>query len=318
MQNKCDSVADIQMLGVILKKTPMSRLISFIAGIITLLGGFHVYLNLTQKENISFEQSIKILKENFDNQPIKTTCILLAIFLASLIVAVIFEKTFKYIAFRERKRENEIQSSLVDYTTRQSNKEILEDKILDKEVTYLDSRNKPWTRINPEFHKIIVRDICDKSFPCIGNWFKQETFDLTKEGIEFFNGSNTMGFDLFFDEENHWDVFHNQEKIKKGKFSKARKAFCIDFLPYENILHVDWGHDEYNGCITIFCPFKYKTNTVKHPFKEFRYYVEGYGSFLTRLENAERRNFKPLFWYLIHKSITVPVIRLKRIFRKNK
>jgi len=296
----------------------MTKLISFIAGLITLLGGFHVYMNLTQKENVSFEQSIKILKDNFYNQPLKTICVILGIFLISLIVSLILDKIFKYIAFRERKRENEIQSSIDDYTTRQSNKEILEDRILDKEVTYLESRKNPWSRINPEFDKIIVRDICDKSFPYIGNWFKQETFDLTKEGIEFFNGSNTIGFDLLFDEENHWDVFHNEEKIKSGKFSKAHKAFCIDFLPYENILHVDWGHDDYNGCITIFCPFMYKKNTVKHPFKEIRYYVEGYGNFLTRLENAERRNFKPYFWHMKHKFISVPLMRLMRKFRKNK
>jgi hypothetical protein len=296
----------------------MNKLISFIAGLITLFGGFHIYLNLTQKENISFEQSIKILKDNFNNQPLKTTCIILIILLVSLIVILISEKIFKYIAYRERKRETDIKSSIVDYTTRQSNKEILEDRILDKEVTYLESRKKPWTRINPEFHKIIVRDICDKSFPYMGNWFKQETFDLTKKGIEFFNGSNSIGFDLFFDEENHWDVFHNQEKIKKGKFNEAYKAFCIDFLPYENILHVDWEHDDYNGCITIFCPFKYKTNTLKHPFKEVRYYVEGYGNFLTRLEDGERRNFKLRFWYMKHKFISVPLIRLKRKFKKNK
>ena len=82
----------------------MKKLIGFLAGLISLLGGFHIYLNLTQEKSISFEQTLKILKDNIENQPIRTAIIILIILLVSLIVVFAVNKIFEYIAYRERKR----------------------------------------------------------------------------------------------------------------------------------------------------------------------------------------------------------------------
>lgn len=294
----------------------MNRLISIIAGLLTLLSGFHFYLNITSEKEISFEKTINNLRTNLIENPIKTGAIILFILLLSLLVFYFLDKLFNYITYREKRREQSIKNSIQNYSKRQEVKDLIFDKIVDANISYLKTREKPWTRIKPDFHKIIVRDIQDKSFPELGNWFKLETFDLTKEGIEFFDGTNTIGFDLYFDEKYHWDVFHNEEKIKSKKFNKAERAYCIDFIPYEEILHVDWEYDDYNGCITIFCQFKYKQNGVRHPFKEYRYYVLGH-SFLTLLENIERRNFKPFLWQFGFRLLK-PIRRIRRYFRNRK
>jgi hypothetical protein len=294
----------------------MNKLISLIAGLLTLIGGFHLYLNMTSDTEISLEKTLFILKANLTNSPVKTVTIILFILFISLLVFYLFDKFFSYIAYRERRREENIKKSLLEHSKRQENKELVFDRIIDHNITYLKSRENPWTRIKPEFHKIIVRDIRDKLFPELGDWYKSETFNLTKEGIEFFSSSNTSGFDLYFDEYYHWDAFHNNEKLKVGKYSKPQRYYCIDFLPYEDILHVDWEHDDYDGCITIFCQFKYTTNKIRHPFKEFRYYVLG-DRFLTRLDDKERRNFKPLLWRIKHRSFR-PIRRLKRYLKNKK
>lgn len=294
----------------------MNKLISFIAGLLTMIGGFHLYLNMTSDTEISLEKTFFILKTNLTNSPVKTIAIILSILFISLLVSYLFDRLFSYIAYRERRREENIKESLLEHSKRQENKELVFDRIINRKIPYLKSREEPWTRIKPEFHKIIVRDIRDKLFPEISNWFKSETFDLTKDGIEFFSASNISGFNLYFDEDYHWDAFHNNEKLKLKKYSQPSKSYCIDFLPYEDILHVDWEHDEYYGCITIFCHFKYKTNNIRHPFKEFRYYVLG-DRFLTRLEDKERRNFKPFLWRLKHRLFR-PIRRLKRYLKNRK
>lgn len=294
----------------------MNRLISFIGGLLTLLSGFHFYLNITSESEISFEKTLNNLRTNLIENPIKTASIILLIILVSLLVSFFLNKFFKYIAYREKRREQNIKNSIQNYSRKQEVKDLIFDKIVNTEISFLKTREKPWTRINPDFHKIIVRDIQDKSFPELGSWFKLETFDLTKDGIEFFDGSNTTGFELYFDNEYHWDVFHYKEKVKSKKLHKADRPYCIDYIPYEEILHVDWEFDDYNSCVTIFCQFKYKQNGVRHPFKEYRYYVLGDG-FLTRLDSVERRNFKPIIWRLGYK-LTKPIRRIQRFLRYRK
>jgi hypothetical protein len=293
----------------------MYKLISIIAGLLTLMSGFHFYINISSNEEISFEKAIKILMANLIKYPIKTVATILLIILSSLLVSYFLNKLINYINYKEKRREQKIKNSIQNYSKRQEIKDLIFDKIVNKKIPSLETREKPWTRIKPNFHKIIVRDIQDKSFPELGNWFKLETFDLTKDGIEFFDRTNTIGFDLYFDQNYHWDVFHNAEKLKPEEFNKAERAYCIDFIPYEEILHVDWEYDNYNSCITMFCQFKLKHNGVRHPFKEYRYYVLGHG-FLSLLENIERRNFKPILWRFGNK-ISKP-IRLMKIYFRNR
>lgn len=166
------------------------------------------------------------------------------------------------------------------------------------------------------FIKSLLRDIRDKSFPELGNWIKSETFNLTKDGIEFFDPLNVLGFELYIDDNYYWDVIHNKDRVKSKKYSKSERAHCIDFLPFEEILNVDWEHDDYFGCITIFCQFKYKKNGVRHPFKEFRYYILE-NRFLTLLEESKRRNFKPIIPRIKEKLIK-PFRRFKRYLKYRK
>lgn len=292
----------------------MKKLISFIAGLLTLLGGFHFYLNIISADEVSFETTLNILRTNFKNYPIKTSALILFILLLSLIVTYSLDKLFSYIAYRERRREQDIKNSLKNINKKQENRDLIFDKIVNTKVSILKTGEKPWNRINLEFQEIIVRDITDNSFPELGNWFKCETFNLTKDGIEFFDPSNVSGFDLYLNKNYCWDVFHNEEKINSKKYTKLEKAYCIDFLPYENILNVDWEHDDYYANITVFCQFKYKTNNIRHPFKEFRYYISGNG-FLTLLDESKRRNFRPVILQIINK-VTKPIRRF-RIYWKN-
>jgi len=294
----------------------MNKLISFIAGILTLLSGFHIYLNITNESEISFEKTINTLRLNLTEFPIKTVLIILLIILVSLLVTYCFNKIFNYITYRERRRELNINKTLENYSKRQEKKELVFDKIVDSNISYLESRERPWTRLKAEFHTIIIRDIRDKSFPELGDWSKLETFDLTKDGIEFLDPTNSMGFDLYFDKDYKWDVFHDREKLRKNKYLKVDRAYCVDFLPYEDILHVDWEHDDYYSSTTFFCQFKHKKNGVRHPFKEFRYYVLGNG-FLTLLEAKDRRNFKQVF-ARVKSKLTIPFYRLKRYLKNRK
>ena len=112
----------------------------------------------------------------------------------------------------------QINSSVKNYNNRQTIKDLLFEKVLDSQFTYHDYKNKPWIRINPEFHNIIVRDINDKSYPNNGQWLKMETFDLKKDGIEFIGHLSKIGFDLYFDNDYNWDIFLSEDKIKKGEY----------------------------------------------------------------------------------------------------
>jgi len=289
----------------------MKRIVSIIGGLFTLLGGFQIYLNLTNKEIISFEQTIKIVKLNFENQPIKSSLQILFIIFISLIVTVIIDKLLNYVIYREKKRKIQINSSIVDHEKRKKNKVELFAKIIDNGVTYNDCKNKPWIKINAKYHNIIIRDINDTFYPDIkGKWLKMETFDMKNDGIEFIGNLSTI---VYFDKNHNWDVFLYDDKIKKGKYFKANNPESIYLLAYEDILHIDWEIDEYNSSITIYTSFKYKKHSS--PFKEVRYYVEGGiegNSFFTLLKNDKRRNFKPFFWLYVHKLM----LRLDYIFKK--
>ena len=92
----------------------MNKLISFIAGLLTLVGGFHFYLNITSDEEISLETTLNTLRTNLTDFPIKTIAIILFILFISLIVSYSLNKLFRYIAYRERGREQSVKKSLKD------------------------------------------------------------------------------------------------------------------------------------------------------------------------------------------------------------
>ncbi|HVA97388.1 MAG TPA: hypothetical protein VNG53_00720 [Bacteroidia bacterium] len=263
------------------------RIISFV---ILLFTGYQIFLNFISEDKVSFENTIKIFKTSFKLHPFQQ------IFIIIFILLII--EFFGFIFNLPKRKKIEADKLLTDLKKRDENKKQVYNKILNENISYLESRKQPWQRINGDFHKIIVRDINDKKFPEIGDWLKLETFDLKDDGIEFFERCNIIGFDIYFDENFKWDAFHNQEKLKKGTYSKSLKPYCIGFIPYENILHVDWSKDDRNSCITIFCQFKYATR-ILHPYKEFRYYIER-GNFLTKLEDTDKRNFKAVNWGASH------------------
>ena len=43
----------------------MKKIISIISGVLTLIAGYHLYLNITYFEEYTFEQSIKLLSQAF-------------------------------------------------------------------------------------------------------------------------------------------------------------------------------------------------------------------------------------------------------------
>jgi len=274
----------------------INKIVGFISAILTFAGSFHFYLNLSNENVVTYEDSIKILRRNFIAHPVQTPFLILIFIALSILTGILISKLIYYLNF-QRRRRLEANKTIRDLKKRESMRELLFNRIINNGIPFADYSKKPWIRIQGEFHKIIVRDINDKKFPEIGDWFKLETFDLKNDGIEFFSRSNIIGFDLYYDEEYKWDAFHNKEEIKSGTYSKANKPYCIVFIPYENIVHVEWKRDDREDCITIFCPFIYKTH-IKHPYKEIKYYVESHGNFLTMLEAADRRNFKSLSWQL--------------------
>ncbi|PKP32319.1 MAG: hypothetical protein CVU00_11845 [Bacteroidetes bacterium HGW-Bacteroidetes-17] len=295
----------------------MKNLISVLVGLLTLLSGFHFYLNITNETEISIEKTIATLKTNFIEYPIKTTSTILLIVLISSIVTYLVKKIFNDIAYREKRRDESIQRVLHDYSKRDEIKDSLFDKYVNRSTPYNLWQKKPWNRLHPGYSKVIIRDIRDKSFPEYGNWSKTPIFNFTKEGIEFFNLTNTTGFDLYMNDRAQWDVSHiGVSNINSKKYSLVKEAYCIDFLPYEDILHVDWEQDEYYGLHTFFCHYKYKKNGVRHPFKEIRYYIFS-NDFLTQLENTDKRNFKPLSMR-IKIQIMKPYRRIRKYFKYRK
>lgn len=289
----------------------MKRVIGFFSGVITFIGCFHLYLNFTNNKEVSLEKTINILKAHFTDDPVKTVSIIILIILISIIVSFAIDK---FIQFTKSFFIGKTKP--IDLEQVQNIKTQVFEKMLNQKVPLKDALEEPWKRINYEFERIILRDIGDKKFPDLGKWSRYEIYNLTKEGIEFFDPSNISGFKLLFDEKYYWDVFHNQIKPKKKNYFSPARAYCIDFLAFEDINRIDWEYDEYFSCITIYCEFKYCKNFVKHPFKEFRYYVLEAG-ILTLLENKNRSNFKRLIWRVIY-SIYEPYKRFRNYYQTKK
>ncbi len=289
----------------------MNKLISIIAGIITLLGGFHIYLNLVNEEDYSFEDTLKIYKTSFNENPIKTLIFTFLILSTSVLLSFLTRKL--------QKQKNNIDShkKSVNHFIENQNKSIklredIYEKLVNPKIDYIKSIKEPWTRINGKYHSIILRDFYDQSFPELGNWYKAEVFDLHKNGIEFFEIASAIGFEIYYDKNGCWDVFFHDEKRKKGNYTKIdSEAFCTYSIPHEEILSIDWEHDDYHGCATFFCEFKKVKGNRKLPYDQVCYYYRSEYGHLEKLDDRKKRNFKTYRWTILNRFIKRPLRKIK-------
>lgn len=289
----------------------MKKLISLLGSLIIVITGYYIFLNIYYQEEYSIEKSIKLLKKSFIENPIKISLLSLVFILLGLIAGYLINKFWSLITERQIIEKSKIQTNV------ERTKKIVEirnqffEKVFLKFDNPMDFPPNPMYRIKGDFKEVNIKDINDHNFPYSGYMSKYETFDFVDEGIELLGGGNILGFNLQIKNNETWDVVSRFDKLKKGHYHKPTSAYEIFFLSYEDIFHIDWDKDPIEGNITISCHFRYKS-FHKHPFKEFRYYVEsGYGLFY-QLDPNRRRNFaqfsllKPIRIYIstIRNNIT--------------
>ena len=251
----------------------MQKLISIIGGLLTLIAGYHLYLNVSYPEEYSFEHSIKLFSIAFRQKPITLTFLSIGFLALGSIVSITIDKIWTYVTEKHLMEKRKIQTNL------ERTKKITEirnqffSKVFLKFASPKDYPLNPMHRIKGDFNEVNLKDINDNKFPLSDYMSKYETFDFTEDGIEVLGGDNIVGFTLLIDENDNWDVLDRFDKPKKGKYRKPQRAYSVHFLSYEDILFIDWDKDPYEGNITISCHFRYK-NYNKHPFKEFRYYID--------------------------------------------
>lgn len=268
----------------------MQKLISVIAGLLTLIAGYHLYLNITFTEFYTFEQSIKLLSAAFKDTPITLSFLSAGFILVSSMVSFFINKIWKLTAERSKSVQQKIQTNVERTKKITDIRNQFFEKVFLKFDSARDYPHNPMYRIKGEYSEVNIKDINDDKFPLSDYRSKYEVFDFKEDGIEVLGGDNFIGFNLFIDDDNNWDVLDRFDKLRKGEYSKPKLAYSVHFISYEDVLHVDWDGDPYENNITISCHFRYKTH-MRHPFKEFRYYIE-IGEFGYRqLDPKNRKNF---------------------------
>ena len=251
----------------------MQKLISIVGGILTLIAGYHLYLNITFPEVYSFEESIKLLSAAFLAKPVSLSFISAGFILLASIVSFSINKIWRLATERSKRAHQKVQTN----TERTRVKTDIRNQFFERVFQKFDSTkpypNNPMHRIKGEYSEVNIKDINDDKFPLSDYLSKYDVFDFKEDGIEVLGGDNIMGFNLLIDEDNNWDVLDRFDKPKKGRYNNPKLAYSVHFISYEDVLHIDWEGDPYENNITISCHFKYKTH-IRHPFKEFRYYIK--------------------------------------------
>ncbi len=253
----------------------MKSIIDILGGILTLLTGYYVYLNIIFSSEYSFEKSIKLIVSEINVHPYAFLFCSIGLFLAGSLFTKYFNKYWPFTT----KNKLDVKTKLHDNLERTKKITDLRNEFFSKVFREFKSIKEyplnPMHRLNGDFSEVNIKDISDTNFPKSDYFYKYEVFNFTEEGIELLSPNNVVGFDLLINDNNNWDVFYKYKfkKPRKGHYTKPKLCYEIYFLGYEEIMHIDWDKDPYEGNITISCHFKYKSYR-RHPFKEFRYYVE--------------------------------------------
>ncbi len=264
----------------------MRHIINIATFLLTIFGGFHLYLNILSDEQTTYESSIKLIRLEFTKNPITFILISILILVFGLVITGLLNLIKKKIINRRQTEEIEIRTQTELLKKRNS----IRDEIRSKAYKSIPDGNNifPFDRIKGEFGELNIRDIKD---PDHNNYSKYETFDFREDGVEVFDARNIMYKILVIqNSDGKWDAIHKGEKPKKGNYSKIDSIVCVDFIPYENVEYIDWSPSPYSSNITINCLYKYKKYD-RHPFKEIRYYIKTEHGYW-RLDNEDRRNLK--------------------------
>lgn len=209
--------------------------------------------------------------------------------LLSSIVLFTIRKSWKVATEGSKRAQQKIQSNIERTKKITDIRNQFFEKVFQKFDSIKDFPTNPMNRIHGEYSKVNIKDVNDDKFPHSDYMSKYEVFDFKEEGIEVLGSDNILGFNLLIDDEYNWGVLGKFDKPKKGKYTKPKQAYSVCFISYEDVLHIDWEKDSYGDNITISCHFKYK-NHMRHPFREFRYYIETTIGF-RQLIPENKRNF---------------------------
>ena len=291
----------------------MKKLLSLIGGILTLIAAYHFYLNIVHPEEYSFEQSIKLLKNEFQASPLVFSLLSITFIAFSSLVGYLINKIWSLITEKNLREKNKIQNNLERTKKITDNRNQFFEKVFLKFDSFKDYPTNPMYRIKGDFNEVNIKNINDNNFPLSGYMSKYETFNFQEDGIELLGGENIIGFNLLIDEDDNWDVLDRFDKPKHSRYKKPKLAYSIYFLAYEDILHIDWNKDPIEGNITISCHFKYKKYT-NHPFKELRYYIDRGVLGFSQLEPTNRKNFAQ---FDLLKPLNIYISRIRNnVFRK--
>jgi len=264
----------------------MRYIINIATFFLTTFGGFHLYLNILSNEQTTYEGSIHLVRQEFTKNPIGFLFACFLILAFGLLITRTINWVERKIIKRGETEENEIRTQTELLRKRNSIRGEIRSKVYKSKP---DGNNIfPFDRIKGEFGELNIRDIKD---PDPNNYFKYETFDFREDGIELVDGRNIMYKMLVIqNSEGKWDAIHKGEKPRRGSYNRIENVICVDFIPYENVEHIDWSLSPYNSNITINCLYKYRKYD-RHPFKQIRYYIKtdhGYW----KLDNEDRINLK--------------------------
>ncbi len=303
----------------------MKYLIKLVSALSVIIIGIQVSLNTWAKQEYSFEKSIKLILTMFNENPFYTILVGFCIIFIGLFTSYIIEKYY-FNLFDPEHKKNKLELSISKVEKRTKNRDAFFEKVFIKSQNKEDYKRLPYERITGLYSRLLIKNIESKD---ISDYSRYEVFNFTEEGIEFFDGRNTIGFDLLINKNGEWDVLDRFDKRKKDKeLKKVIYAYSVVLVPYEYIEHIDWDIDPREGYISIYCNYKFYfwryfpiLHKAPSPFKETRlYYKTDFG--VMRFEENTRKNFKrfdilkPLRIYFVQLNNTI--FRLKNDWRVKK
>lgn len=222
---------------------------------------YHIYLNIIYSDEHSFEKSIKLLLGEFYGRPYIFSLLSIFFICISYLVSIQINRIWSIIEDKYLNNKAKNQQNIERTKRGIDNKDSFLEKVFRKFDSISEYPLNPIYRIKGEYSEVNVRNINDnRSSPHQDYMYKFEVFNYTDEGVEVLGGENLSGFKLLIDENDNWGVLDRYDKQCKGVFKQPEIAYSVYLIHYEDILYVDWNHDPVDG--------------RKHPFKEFRYYID--------------------------------------------
>ncbi len=135
----------------------MRHIINITTFFLTSFGGFHLYLNILSDEQITYENSIKLIREEFTTSPIRFVIISILILTFGLLVSQTINWIKRKVINKRQTEEIEIRTQTELLRKRNSIRDEIKSKVYKSRP---DGNNIfPFDRIKEEFGELNIRVI---------------------------------------------------------------------------------------------------------------------------------------------------------------